>query len=150
MSKTYTITELAEEFGITTRAIRFYEDKGLVSPARQGQARIYDHRDKVRLTFIVRGRRVGLTLAEIRELFDLYDITDGREVQYRAARRKFEERIAILDSQKNEIDAAIGDLQSWVSHIDETLERLRANPTPEGTTPNRVIGYGVAPVSETN
>ncbi|MCW8885485.1 MAG: MerR family DNA-binding transcriptional regulator [Motiliproteus sp.] len=70
---TYSISNLAKEFEITTRSIRFYEDQGLVYPTRRGQTRIYSKRDRVRLMLILRGKRLGFSLAEIRELFDLYD-----------------------------------------------------------------------------
>lgn len=124
MSTSYTITALAEAFAITTRAIRFYEDKGLLAPARQGQARVYSHRDRVRLSFIVRGRKVGLTLAEIKELLDLYDIKNGREAQYVAAISKFEERIGKLQAQKDEIDRAIDELREWTGLIQKELDGL--------------------------
>lgn len=80
-SVTWSITELAEEFGLTTRAIRFYEDKGLLSPERRGQTRIYHPRDRARLILIVRGKNVGLALAEIKEILSLYDQEDGCETQ---------------------------------------------------------------------
>src|ERR1041384_1192744 len=70
---TYTITELAHEFGLTTRAIRFYEDHGLLAPARVGRNRVYGNRDRVRLKLTLRGKRLGLSLSEIRELIDMYE-----------------------------------------------------------------------------
>ena len=78
---TYTITDLAEEFGVTARALRFYEDRGLLSPARDGLNRVYSYRDRGRLQLILRGKRVGFSLAEIREMIDLYDLGDGRRSQ---------------------------------------------------------------------
>lgn len=72
-SVTYSISQLAQEFDVTTRTIRFYEDQGLLEPQRDGQRRIYTRRDRVRLMLILRGKRIGLSLLEIRELFDLYD-----------------------------------------------------------------------------
>ena len=79
MTETSGIAELAKEFGVTTRTVRFYEDKGLISPTREGQRRIYSPRDRVRLRLIMRGKRLGLTLDEIAELIDLYD-ADPSEV----------------------------------------------------------------------
>jgi DNA-binding transcriptional MerR regulator len=78
-TETYTITDLCEEFQVTARALRFYEDEGLISPSRQGLSRIYSWRDRARLAWILRGKRVGFSLADIREMIDLYDIGDGRE-----------------------------------------------------------------------
>ena len=78
--QSYSITDLSEEFGVTARALRFYEDEGLISPERQGLARIYSRRDRARLAWILRGKRVGFSLTEIREMIDLYDA----DVEYSA------------------------------------------------------------------
>ncbi len=75
--KSYTITDLCEEFSVTPRALRFYEDEGLISPRRQGLSRVYGWRDRARLAWILRGKRVGFSLAEIREMIDLYDLGDA-------------------------------------------------------------------------
>ena len=99
-SVTFSITELAEEFGLTTRAIRFYEDKGLLSPERRGQVRIYHPRDRARLILIVRGKNVGLALAEIKEILSLYDLRDGCETQNQVAVDKFRKRISLLREQR--------------------------------------------------
>ena len=80
---TYTITELAREFGVTTRTIRFYEDQGLLHPHRQGRKRIYSKRDRIRLKLTLRGKRLGFTLGETRELIDLFDTPQGEEKQLR-------------------------------------------------------------------
>ena len=76
-SRTYTISELAREFGVTPRALRFYEDKDMLHPARDGMTRVYSNRDRARLTIIVRLKRLGLPLADIREILDLYVLDDG-------------------------------------------------------------------------
>ena len=120
-SETYSITELAEEFAITTRAIRFYEDKGLLHPSRDGQTRVYQPRDRARLTLIVRGRLVGFTLAEIKEIIDLYNLEDGGEAHYRQGLAKMAERIESLQNQKQEIDKQIETLNEGVSRIQGLL-----------------------------
>ncbi|MDZ7810924.1 MAG: MerR family DNA-binding transcriptional regulator [Arhodomonas sp.] len=91
---TYTISELAREFAITTRAIRFYENRGLLTPRREGQRRVYSRRDRTRLKLTLRGKRLGMTLAEIKEVFDLYDVAHGEE-------RQLARYLEILDENAN-------------------------------------------------
>src|SRR5882672_7966019 len=105
--RTFTIGQLCREFETTPRALRFYEDKGLLAPARQGLNRIYSYRDRGRLQLILRGKRVGLSLAEIREILDLYGKGDGEAAQNARALRKFRERIVALQRQREDIDHAI-------------------------------------------
>jgi len=133
---TFTITQLAEEFGVTTRAIRFYEDKDLLHPLRQGQTRIYRPRDRARLQLIVRGKRVGFTLAEIREILDLYDLHDSGEAQYRHALVKFEERIDSLRQQKSEIDAQIDQLQDGLNRVEGLLRDAQSDGAPKSCAKN--------------
>lgn len=123
---TYSITQLAEEFGLTTRAIRFYEDKGLLKPERQGQTRIYHPRDRARLLLIVRGRNVGLALSEIKEILSLYDLEDGCETQNRVAIEKFKRRIASLEAQRKEIDLQIRTLQESCERLEGVLQKQMA------------------------
>lgn len=107
---TYTIGQLCREFGTTTRALRFYEEQGLLFPARRDSARIYSYKDRARLTLIMRGRRVGLSLAEIRDILDLYD-EEGEAAQSAEALKVFRRRIEALESQKHEVDEAIESLK---------------------------------------
>lgn len=118
--QSYTITDLSEEFGVTARALRFYEDEGLISPERQGLARIYSRRDRARLAWILRGKRVGFSLTEIREMIDLYDADEAHEAQRRVTVDKCKARIDLLTRQKDDIDAAIAELASFVATIEQT------------------------------
>ncbi|MCC2113902.1 MAG: MerR family DNA-binding transcriptional regulator, partial [Hyphomicrobiales bacterium] len=104
---TFTIGDLAREFGTTLRTLRFYEDKGLLHPKRDGQQRLYSRRDRARLNLILRGKRVGFSLNEIREMVDLYDLRDGQVTQLRVALSKFSEQIAVLEEQRRDIEQAI-------------------------------------------
>ena len=109
---TYTISELAEEFGITTRTIRFYEEKGLLKPLRRGQRRLYRPRDRTRLRLILRGKRLGLSLDESREIIDLYGTVADGEKQRRALIGKIRERKAALQAQLEDIQTVLTDLSA--------------------------------------
>lgn len=110
MDKTYGIAELASEFGVTTRTVRFYEDKGLLSPERDGQRRIYSPRDRVRLRLIMRGKRLGLSLEEIGELIDLYDVDPSEVTQLNHFVDVIKQRRDILEGQKRDIDESLAEL----------------------------------------
>ena len=114
----FSISDLCAEFDVTPRALRFYEDEGLIAPERRGTQRIYSHRDRARLAWILRGKRVGFSLGEIKEMIDLYDIGDGRRVQRQVTLERCRERIALLERQKQDIDAAIAELQSFVALVE--------------------------------
>lgn len=114
----FSITDLCTEFGVTPRALRFYEDEGLIAPERRGTQRIYSHRDRARLAWILRGKRVGFSLAEIREMIDLYDIGDGRQAQRTVTAERCRTRIALLQAQKHDLDAAIAELSQFVALIE--------------------------------
>lgn len=115
--QTFSITELAELFGITARAIRFYEDHGLLSPMRRGQNRIYSRRDYARLAWVLRGKRVGFSLAEIREMLDLYDVDDGRTKQRMITLEKCRERSRILAEQRQDINHMIKELEQFCDTV---------------------------------
>src|SRR3569623_3039697 len=106
----FSISDLSAEFGVTARALRFYEDEGLIAPERRGTQRIYSHRDRARLAWILRGKRVGFSLPDIRELIDLYDVGDGRRTPRQRTIDRCRDRIATLNAQQRDIDAAIAEL----------------------------------------
>lgn len=106
----FTIGDLSREFGTTLRTLRFYEDRGLLSPERDGLSRIYGRRDRARLKLILMGKRVGFSLEAIKEMLDLYDMTDGRLTQLKVAERRFVDQLSDLDRQKREVEEAITEL----------------------------------------
>src|SRR5262249_47589493 len=107
----FTIQELTRECGVTARTLRFYEEKGLLTPRRNNQKRLYSRRDRARLKYVLMGRGVGFSLDEVREMLDLYDVGDGQETQLRVALAKFQERIARLERQKGEIEWILDELR---------------------------------------
>jgi DNA-binding transcriptional MerR regulator len=121
---TYTITELANEFGITHRTLRFYEEKGLIEPERRGQTRIYSPRDRARLRLILNGRELGLTLYEIRQILDSYRKDDLSE-QNRIASNFFRKRLAAVKEQRRRVDSQIDRLQAACERIGG--ERIKAS-----------------------
>lgn len=111
-SITYSISELAKEFDITTRSIRFYEDQGLITPERKGQTRIYNRQDRVRLKLTLRGKRLGFSLAEIRKLFDLYDADKSSITQLNTMLELVAEKKAALEQQMEDIKVVLMELTS--------------------------------------
>jgi DNA-binding transcriptional MerR regulator len=116
--QSYTISDLSTEFDVTARALRFYEDQGLIAPERHGLSRIYTKRDRARLAWILRAKRVGFSLAEIREMIDLYDMDDGRNLQRRVTIEKCRERIRTMEEQRDDLENAIKELTQFVDLVE--------------------------------
>jgi|ERR1043165_5199701 DNA-binding transcriptional MerR regulator len=106
----FTIRDLAREFAISARTLRFYEEKGLVNPKRRGEQRLYSRRDRARLAYVLAGKQVGFSLEEVREMLDLYDLGDGQVTQLKVALAKFGDRIERLEKQKSDIDRVVAEL----------------------------------------
>ena len=121
MSATYKIAELAREFGVTTRTIRHYEDEGLLSPGREGTTRVFSVRDRVRLKLALRGKRLGFSLQEIKELFDLYDLARDERQQLEAFLDKLEQRKALLEQQREDIEVLLKEVEFFAAQCKRVL-----------------------------
>jgi len=130
MSTTYSISDLARELDITTRAIRFYEEQGLLSPERKGLERIYSARDKVTLKLILRGKRIGFSLAECRELIELYDPTSGNQKQLNSMLAIITERRAQLEQQLLDIEQMQLELDTAEERCHQALQTLEQQADP--------------------
>ena len=138
-NRTFTIRQLCLEFKCTPRALRFYEDKGLLAPARDGLNRVYSYKDRARLQLILRGKRVGLALAEIGEILDLYEVGDGGAQQAARSLKKFRERIVALESQKLDIDNAIEELKAGCEAMEKRLADTRPDLLPKAHEYDQVL-----------
>lgn len=114
----YSISELSKEFDITTRSIRFYEDQGLISPARKGQTRIYNQRDKVRLKLILRGKRLGFSLAETGRLFELYDVDKTSATQLSSM-------MTLITDKKNDLQQQLEDISAVLIELDDLEDNCK-------------------------
>jgi DNA-binding transcriptional MerR regulator len=132
MATTYSISELAREFDVTTRTIRFYEDQGLLSPTREGTTRLFSPRDRVRLKLALRGKRLGFSLAEIRELFELYDVSRDEHKQLEEFLVKLERRRAGLEQQREDIEVMLNEIDFFANQCRRLLrgERKAASVRP--------------------
>ena len=124
---TFSISELAQEFALTTRTIRFYEDEGLIAPTRSGRTRVYGPRERTRLKLILRGKRLGLSLSEIREILDLYDTNVDEVPQLTKFIEILENRRALLLQQREDIDVVLAEMDGLVRQSRRLLERGRRN-----------------------
>src|SRR5437870_11618141 len=121
----FSISELAREFDVTPRAIRFYEDQGLLAPRRDGQRRIYTPRDRTRLKLTLRGKRLGLTLAEIRELIDMYEPGRDERPQLERFRQVLETHRKSLVQQRADIEAQLAEIQTFEKRVHQQLKKGR-------------------------
>ncbi|MGC6499153.1 MAG: MerR family transcriptional regulator [Henriciella sp.] len=137
VSRTYSISELAREFGITPRALRFYEDKDMLHPARDGMTRVYSNRDRARVKIIVRLKRLGLALADIRDILDLYGLEDGQRAQMRMSLVKFQNQVKELEAQREDIEMALQELHNGIEWLEGLLEKVG----PSGDAAENVKAY---------
>ena len=138
----FSITELADELGVTPRAIRFYEAKGLLEPQRAGATRVYTHRDRARLQIILRGKRLGFSLALVQKYLDLYDADPTQKVQMQHLLAGARQRIAELEAQRQDLELTIEELRE----IEEmTLEALGPTPTARNSSTSRSSPPSPAP-----
>lgn len=115
------IGDMARLYGVTLRALRFYEDKGLINPVRQGTTRLYTRRDRARLKLILRGRKIGFSLREVKQMLDLYDPTGSNTRQYRVALEKSERQLVKLERQRKALEESIADLKDLMSDVSARL-----------------------------
>jgi len=131
MSKSYTISDLAKEFGVTTRTLRHYEDQGLVSPSREGINRIYSHRDRVRLKLALRGIRLGFSLSEIRELFELYDLANDEREKLEEFAVKLERHRSQLQQQREDVEVMLNEINFFATQCQRLLNESATAKTAE-------------------
>jgi DNA-binding transcriptional MerR regulator len=136
----FTITELARELGVTPRAIRFYESKGLLHPQRAGTTRVYDHRDRGRLHLILRGKRMGFSLAQVQQFLDLYDVDPDQHLQLVHLLRGARHRIAQLERQRHDLEVTLEELRDVEAQCAAAMRErgieLPAHSDDEDRTPD--------------
>lgn len=122
-STTFAISDLAREFGITPRTIRFWEDQGILAPQREGRTRVFTRRDRARLKMALRGKRLGLSLAEIKDLIGMYSNTEDETPQLIECLRIMEKRRAALEQQREDIEAMLSEISQFEQQCSEELKR---------------------------
>ena len=134
MNRTYSISELAEEFDVTTRTLRFYEDKGILSPQRKGTVRVYGERDKVRLRLALRGKRLGFSLDDCREIIEMYDPIAGNKLrQLKRLQDKIREHRQVLLSKRDDIDATLKNMAD-IEALCEQHMATKSNNSPDNNS----------------
>jgi len=125
--KTYTISDLSKEFEVTPRALRLYEESGLLGPKREGNKRIYLERDRVRLRLLLRGKRLGCTLSEIKDIFDMYETKSGEKGQILMLLEKMDDRRKKLQIQRQDVDMALEEIERVYQKIRKSLDEIEAS-----------------------
>lgn len=133
MTQTYSIRDLAQEFGVTTRTIRHYEEQGLLTPQRQGTTRVFSARDRVRLKLALRSKRLGFSLAEIRELFELSSLANKDPGQIEVFLAKLEKQHALLEQQREDIDAMLAEISFFAQQCRRLMTSAGKNSSATGT-----------------
>lgn len=128
----FSVTELADELGITPRAIRFYETKGLIKPRRAGTTRVYTHRDRGRMQLILRGKRLGFSLADIKEYLDLYDVDPSQVSQLRLLMDKINDRVSELEQQREDLETTLVELEEMRQLCLSQIETRRELESKQG------------------
>jgi DNA-binding transcriptional MerR regulator len=126
------VNQLAEELGMTPRAIRFYEAKGLIAPRRLGTTRVFTRRDRARLLLVLRGKRLGFSLAEIREYLDLFDNDPTQREQVKLLLGKVRQRLEVLEQQRRDLEQAVGELRDIEAQAVAAQDRPRAEARTAG------------------
>jgi DNA-binding transcriptional MerR regulator len=129
MQSAFTIGDLAGEFGVTLRTLRFYEDRNLIHPRRDGVSRLYSRKDRARLKLILLGKRVGFSLSEIKEMLDLYELRDGRPARLRAALGQFAAQIEKLRRHKEDVEQAVDELEHTMNVVTGMLRAREGGPS---------------------
>lgn len=122
--QTWTIAQIAEEFGVTHRTVRHYEDLGLIAPERRGTQRIFHRRDRTRLNLILRGKRLGFPLDQIRTIIDLYDAPRGKRSQLQYVLAQIDDRRTDLEQRRRDLDDALTELDRFEDRCREDLARI--------------------------